>query len=411
MPDVCLYFQVHQPNRLIPYDFFRIGEHAFYEDDGLNGEVLSKVAEKCYLPANALFKKAIKESKGRFRMALSISGTVIEQMAHHRPDVLKSFQELVATGNVELLAETYYHSLAILHSKKEFERQVERHLDILEDTFQVRPRVFRNTELIYNNAIAAQAETMGFDGILAEGVPWVLNGQSPNFLYRAPHVSQLKTILRNVGLSDDLGFRFSDKNWSEYPLTPEKFAGWLKKAPGDVVNLFLDYETIGEHQWKDTGIFEFWEKLPEAVLDQNIKWVTPGEVVDMFRATKEYDCHWPTSWADAERDLSAWTGNVMQQEAIAKIHRLEEEVLAAKDPDLAHVWAKMQTSDHFYWMSTKSGTDGSVHQYFSPYGSPYDGYIYFMNALADLQIRLKRIREAKAENAEDEVEESVPAAT
>jgi alpha-amylase len=395
MPDVCLYFQVHQPNRLIPYDFFRIGEHAFYEDDGLNGEVLSKVAEKCYLPANALFQKAIKATNGRFRMALSISGTVIEQMAHHRPDVLKSFQDLVATGNVELLAETYYHSLAILHSKKEFERQVERHLEILEDTFHVRPRVFRNTELIYNNAIAAQTETMGFDGILAEGVPWVLNGQLPNYLYRAPHVSQLKTILRNVGLSDDLGFRFSDQNWSEWPLTPEKFAGWLKKAPGDVVNLFLDYETIGEHQWKDTGIFDFWEKLPEAVLDEDIKWITPGEVVDLFRASKEYDCHWPTSWADAERDLSAWTGNVMQQEAIAKIHRLEEEVLAAKDPDLAHVWAKMQTSDHFYWMSTKSGTDGNVHQYFSPYGSPYDGYIYFMNALADLQIRLKRIREAK----------------
>ena len=406
MPDVCLYFQVHQPNRLIPYDFFRIGEHAFYEDDGLNGEVLSKVSEKCYLPANAIFQKAIEDSKGRFRMALSISGTVIEQMAHHRPDVLKSFQDLVATGNVELLAETYYHSLAILHSKKEFERQVDKHLEILEDTFHVRPRVFRNTELIYNNAIAAQAETMGFDGILAEGVPWVLNGQSPNHLYRAPHVSQLKTILRNVGLSDDLGFRFSDKTWSEYPLSPEKFAGWLAKAPGDVVNLFLDYETIGEHQWKDTGIFDFWSALPEAVLDQDIKWLTPGEIVDIFRASKEYDCHWPTSWADAERDLSAWTGNVMQQEAIAKIHRLEEEVLAAKDPDLAHVWAKMQTSDHFYWMSTKGGTDGSVHQYFSPYGSPYDGYIYFMNALADLQIRLKRLREEKAIPAPTPHEES-----
>ncbi|MCW1923357.1 glycoside hydrolase family 57 protein [Luteolibacter arcticus] len=393
MPHTCLYFQVHQPNRLIPYDFFRIGQHAFYEDDGLNAEILSKVAEKCYLPANALFKKAIEETHGRFRMTLSISGTVIEQMQHHRPDVLKSFQDLVATGSVELLAETYYHSLAILHSKKEFERQVERHLETLESVFHVRPRVFRNTELIYNNAIAAQAETMGFDGIMAEGVPWVLNGQSANHVYRAPYVTRLKTMLRNASLSDDLGFRFSDKNWSEWPLTPEKFAGWVKKAPGDVVNLFMDYETIGEHHWKDTGVFEFWEKLPEAMLDEGLHWVTPGEVVDLFSATREYDCHWPTSWADAERDLSAWTGNVMQQEAIAKIHRLEEEVLAAKDPDLAHVWAKLQTSDHFYWMSTKDGTDGSVHQYFSPYGSPYDAYIYFMNALGDLQVRLRRIRE------------------
>jgi alpha-amylase len=395
MPHACLYFQVHQPNRLIPYDFFRIGQHAFYEDDGLNAEVLSKVAEKCYLPVNALFKKAIEKTHGRFRMTLSISGTVIEQMQHHRPDVLKSFQDLVATGSVELLAETYYHSLAILHSKKEFERQVERHLETLESVFHVRPRVFRNTELIYNNAIAAQAETMGFDGIMAEGVPWVLNGQSPNHVYRAPYVTRLKTLLRNAPLSDDLGFRFSDQNWSEWPLTPEKFAGWVKQAPGDVVNLFMDYETIGEHQWKDSGVFEFWEKLPEVMLDQGVHWVTPGEVVDLFSAHREYDCHWPTSWADAERDLSAWTGNVMQQEAIAKIHRLEEEVLAAKDPDLAHVWAKLQTSDHFYWMSTKGGTDGSVHQYFSPYSSPYDAYIYFMNALGDLQVRLRRIREER----------------
>jgi alpha-amylase len=395
MPHTCLYFQVHQPNRLIPYDFFRIGQHAFYEDDGLNAEVLSKVAEKCYLPTNALFKEIIEKTHGRFRMALSISGTVIEQMQHHRPDVLKSFQDLVATGSVELLAETYYHSLAILHSKKEFERQVERHLETLESVFHVRPRVFRNTELIYNNAIAAQAETMGFDGIMAEGVPWVLNGQSPNFVYRAPYVTRLKTLLRNAPLSDDLGFRFSDQNWAEWPLTPEKFAGWVKQAPGDVVNLFMDYETIGEHQWKDTGVFNFWERLPEVMLDEGVHWVTPGEVVDLFSATREYDCHWPTSWADAERDLSAWTGNVMQQEAIAKIHRLEEEVLAAKDPDLAHVWAKLQTSDHFYWMSTKGGTDGSVHQYFSPYSSPYDAYIYFMNALGDLQVRLRRIREQR----------------
>jgi alpha-amylase len=396
MPDVCLYFQVHQPHRLIPYDFFRIGEHAYYEDDTLNGEVLSKVAEKSYLPANAMFKRLIQESHGQFRMALSISGVVLEQMETHRPDVLESFRELVATGGVELLAETYYHSLAIVHSKKEFERQVELHLEKLEDVFKVRPRVFRNTELIYNNAIAAQAETMGFDGILGEGVPWVLNGKSPNFLYRAPHVSQLKTLLRNHTMSDDIGFRFSDRSWSEWPLTPEKFASWLKDSPGDVVNLFMDYETIGEHQWADTGIFEFWEKLPQAVVDEDIRWVTPSEVVDLYRASQEYDCHWPTSWADAERDLSAWMGNVMQQEAIAKIHRLEDEVLAVKDPELAHAWAKMQTSDHFYWMSTKGGTDGGVHQYFSPYGSPYDAYIYFMNALADLQIRLKRAQEKAA---------------
>lgn len=398
MPDICLYFQVHQPNRLIPYDFFRIGEHAFYEDDGMNASILNKVAEKCYLPANRMFKKLIEESEGRFRMALSISGTVIEQLEQHRPDVLESFQELVATGGVEILAETYYHSLSFVHSNKEFERQVEMHLEKIEDVFSVRPRVFRNTELIYNNAIAAQAETMGFDGVIAEGVEWTLNGQSPNFLYRAPTTARIKTLLRNIPLSDDLGFRFSDKSWKEYPLTPEKMAEWIMDSPGDVVNLFMDYESIGEHQWEDTGIFDFWEKLPEAVIEAGSQWVTPTEAVEVYRASREYDCHFITSWADAERDLSAWMGNVMQQEAIAKVHRLEQEILAVRDPDLTHTWAKMQTSDHFYWMSTKGGTDGSVHSYFTPYPSPYDAYIYFMNVLADLQIRLRRAQEKAAGN-------------
>jgi alpha-amylase len=390
MPDACLYFQVHQPNRLIPYDFFRIGEHAYYEDDGLNAGILNKVAEKCYLPANRMFKQLIREHHGRFRMAMSISGTVIEQLERHRPDVLDSFRELVATGGVELLAETYYHSLAFVHSKKEFERQVDLHLQKLEDVFSVRPRVFRNTELIYNNAIAAQAETLGFDGVIAEGVTRTLAGQSPNFLYRAPETARIRTLLRNVALSDDLAFRFSDRNWSEYPLTPEKFAEWVAASDGDVLNLFMDYEAIGEHQWQDTGVFDFWNALPAAVIEAGSQWVTPTEAVTLYRASREYDCQLLTSWADAERDLSAWMGNVMQQEAIAKIHRLEEQVLAAKDPELTHIWAKMQTSDHFYWMSTKSGTDGNVHEYFTPYPSPYDAYIYFMNALADLQIRLKK---------------------
>ncbi len=393
MPDACLFFQVHQPFRLIPYDFFRIGEHAFYEDDGLNARILNKVAERCYLPANAMFRRLIEEHGGRFRLALSISGTAIEQMERHRPDVLESFQELVATGGVELLAETYYHSLAFVHSTKEFERQVELHLDKLEAVFHVRPRVFRNTELIYNNAIAAQAETLGFEGILAEGVPWTLNGQSPNFLYRAPDTARIKTLLRNIPLSDDLAFRYSDPNWCERPLTADKFAAWLAACDGDVVNLCMDYESIGEHQGKDSGIFDFWRALPEAVIEAGSQWVTPTEAVTLYRAAREYDCHFLTSWADGERDLSAWAGNPMQQEALAKIHRLEQAVLDAKDPDLAATWAKMQTSDHFYWMSTKDGTDGDVHTYFTPYPSPYDAYIYFMNALADLQIRLRERRQ------------------
>ena len=399
MPDVCLYFQVHQPNRLLPYDFFRIGENAMYEDDAMNAAILDKVSEKCYLPANRMFKRLIEENHGRFRMAMSISGTLIEQLQRYRPDVLESFQELVASGGVELLAETYYHSLSFVHSNKEFDRQVDMHLQLIEEVFAVRPRVFRNTELIYNDAIAAKSETMGFDGVIAEGVEWNLDGHSPNFLYRAPETARIKTLLRNSTLSDDLSFRFSDKTWSEYPLTPEKFAGWLAKADGDVVNLFMDYENIGEHQWEDTGVFDFWKAMPEAVDDAGLQWVTPSEAVDLYRASREYSSRFLTSWADTERDLSAWMGNVMQQEAIAKVHRLEQEILAVNDPDLTHTWAKMQTSDHFYWMSTKGGTDGSVHEYFTPYPSPYDAYIYFMNVLADLQIRLRRAQEQKGLSA------------
>lgn len=396
MPDVCLYFQVHQPNRLLSYDFFKIGENALYEDEGMNAGILDKVAEKCYLPANRMFQRLIEENEGRFRMAMSISGVVIEQMERYRPDVLESFRSLVASGGVELLAETYYHSLAFVHSNKEFDRQVDMHLDKIEEVFHVRPRVFRNTELIYNDAIAAKAETMGFDGVLAEGIGTNLAGQSPNFLYRAPTTARIKTLLRNIPLSDDLGFRFSDRSWKEYPLGPAKFAGWLAECDGDVVNLFMDYESIGEHQPEAGGIFAFWEGMPAALDEAGLQWVTPSEAVDVYRAARDYSSRTISSWADSERDLSAWMGNVMQQEAIAKVHRLEQEILAVNDDRLTDTWAKMQTSDHFYWMSTKGGTDGSVHSYFTPYPSPYDAYIYFMNVLADLQIRLRRAQEEES---------------
>jgi alpha-amylase len=395
MPDVCLYFQVHQPNRLLPSESVIAGENANHENDSLNAGILSKIADNCYLPANQLFKRLIAQNEGRFRIAISISGTVIEQMQRFRPDVLASFQELVATGGVELLAETYYHSLAFVHSNKEFDRQVELHLEKLEEVFQIRPRVFRNTELIYNDAIAAKAETMGFDGIIAEGVSHVLDRHSPNFLYRAPTTARIKTLLRNTTLSDDLGFRYSDPNWLEYPLTAKKFANWLANCDGDIVNLCLDYENIGEHQNKLTGIFDFWEAIPEALSEAGLQWVTPTEAVDLYRASREYSCGSLTSWADSERDLSAWMGNAMQQEAIQKIHRLEAEVLAVNDPVLTDYWAKMQTSDHFYWMSTKDGTDGKVHTYFTPYPSSEHAYRYFMNALSDLQARIHRAQGIK----------------
>lgn len=386
MPDVCLYFQVHQPHRLLA----AVPEGGIdppYEDDALNREILNRVADNCYLPANAMFKKRIQESHGLFRMALSITGTVIEQFRKFRPDVLESFQELVATGGVELLAETHSHSLAFVYSEKEFQRQIDLHLDLMEECFSVRPSVLRNSELIYNNAIAAKAETLGFDGIIAEGTPAFIGAHSPNFLYRAPDTARIKTLLRNHPLSNDLAFRFSDPSWGGYPLTWEKFSTWINQSPGDLVNLFMDYESIGEHQKKEQGIYEFWRKVPEILVESGSQWVTPSEAVSIYPAKNEYNCTEITSWADAERDLSAWTGNDWQKEAVAKIRALEEPIMASGETSLIDAWARLQSSDHLYWMSTKGGSDGAVTNYFSPYKSPQIAHEVFMRALTDLQKR------------------------
>lgn len=388
MPDVCLYFQVHQPDRLLPCDALRSAKCLSPEDDALNASILGRVAEKCYLPANRMFQRLIEKHAGRFRIAMSISGSVIDQMARHRPDVLESFRDLVSCGGVELLAETYHHSLAFVHSNKEFDRQVDQHLEKLEEVFHVRPRVFRNTGLIYNDAIAAKAETMGFDGILAEGVDSNLRGSSPNHLYRAPQTARIRTLLRNTRLSDDLGFRFSDRNWADYPLTAEKFTSWLVNSPGDVVNLFMGYETIGEHHTKESGIFRFWEALPDALEEAGLQWVTPTEAVDLYRATREYPCSNLTSWTDSERDLSGWIGNPMQDEAFSKLGAMEKPVLATRDPALLDAWAKLQTSNHFQWMSTKVGPDGGASSLLIPYDGPDDAHRRFMLALEHLESRV-----------------------
>ncbi len=383
MPDVCLYFQVHQPHRLAA----GAPGPPPYEDDALNREILNRVADNCYLPANEMFKKLIVESHGLFRMALSMSGTVIEQFRKFRPDVLESFQQLVATGGVELLAETYYHSLAFVYSDKEFQRQVDMHLDLMEECFSVRPRVFRNAELIYNNAIAAKAETLGFEGILAEGTPAFTGSHSPNFVYRAPDTARINTLLRNHTLSNDLAFRFSDPSWGGYPLTWEKFTAWINQSPGDIVNLFMDYESIGEHQKEAQGIYEFWRKVPEILIESGSQWVTPAEAVAIYPAKEEYDCEKITSWADAERDLSAWTGNAMQKEALAAISSLGEKVIATGDETLISTYGRLQSSDHLYWMSTKGGADGEVKNYFSPYKSAEEAHRIFMAAIADLSFK------------------------
>jgi alpha-amylase len=299
--------------------------------------------------------------------------------------VLESFQKLVAAGGVELLAETWYHSLAFLHSNREFDRQVDLHLEKMEELFHVRPRVFRNTELIYNDAIAAKAETMGFDGVIAEGVPGQLYDMSPNFLYRAPGTARIRTLPRNAGLSDDLGFRLADPTWCEYPLTPHKFADWMAGCPGDVVNLFMGYETLGSLAGDDATALHFWEALPEALIDAGLQWVTPSEAVDLYRASREYACPQLTSWTDLERDLSAWTGNPHQREALARVHGLEKSIHASADPELLASWANLQTSNHFHWMSTKGGLAGGWRSRVTPYRDTADAHARFLAALDQLE--------------------------
>ena len=388
MPELCLYFQAHQPNRLKNYSFFDIGKDPFYENDDLNRDILSGVSDRCYIPANNLFTDLIEQNPGKVKLAMSLSGVFLEQLEHHRPDVLASFQDLVATGGVELLCETYYHSLCYRASGQEFARQVEKQMETIKRLFNQTPTIFRHTELIYFNELAAFIEGLGFQAQLAEGVERVLQGRSPNHLYQAPNVKSMKTILRNDALSDDVAFRFADPNWVGYPLTPKGYATWVKASGGDFAGIFLDYETIGEHIHRSSGIFEFWRELPAALASEKITMTTPSEALAKYKVRGIYDCHEPTSWADTAKDLSAWKSNPMQEEAKAKILSLEKAVKSHDNPDLLHQWSKMQTSDHFYYMCTKGGTDGEVHEHFSPYPSPYDAYLNFMNALSDLQVRV-----------------------
>jgi len=387
MPSVCFYFQVHQPTRLRHYTVFDTDDRYF--DENKNAAICRKVANKCYLPMNRLLLKLIHQHKGRFRIAFSLTGVVLEQLERYAPEVLSTFHALAETGCVEFLAETYYHSLSFLYSRREFVEQVKRHMEAMESLFGQTPTVFRNTELIYNNDLALLIEAMGcFDAILAEGADHVLGYRNANFVYRPKGCRHAKLLMKNYSLSDDVAFRFSNRQWAEWPLTAEKFARWINAVNGNgqVVNLFMDYETFGEHQWEDTGIFDFMRHLPDEVLrhpDNNF--LTPSEVAARYEAMDTVDVPHVVSWADTERDLSAWLGNPMQSNAIHELYRLEKKIKRAGDPQVLSDWRKLQTSDHFYYMCTKYFADGDVHKYFNPYDSPYDSYINFMNVLDHLQ--------------------------
>ncbi len=389
MPSVCFYFQVHQPMRLRHYTVF--DRDSEYFDDHKNGAICRKVAHKCYLPANRLLLEIIRRFRGKFRISYSITGVLLEQLERYAPEVMSTFDALAETGCVEFLAETYYHSLSFLYSREEFAEQINKHVEAINYFFRQKPRVFRNTELIYNNELAALIESMdSFDAIISEGADHILGFRSPNFVYQPRGCSKLKLLLKNYSLSDDIAFRFSNRNWPQWPLTADKFARWISNVNGNgnVVNLFMDYETFGEHQWEDTGIFDFMRHLPEEILkhpDNNFK--TPSEVVQCYGSTGTVDVPHIISWADMERDLSAWVGNAMQSNAIHELYRIEKKIKMTGDEKIISDWRKLQASDHFYYMCTKYFSDGDVHKYFNPYDSPYDSYINFMNVLDHLQSR------------------------
>ena len=391
MPSICFYFQVHQPYRLRHYSFFDIGQDHFYEDVEANRTILDKVARKCYLPMNALLLKMIKRWEGRFKVSFSISGVAIDQFAEYQPEIIDSFRALADTGCAELISETYAHSLAALFDPDEFRAQVKMHDDLLMKHFGVTPHVFRNTELIYRNDIAQMVEDMGYDAILTEGADHILGWRSPNFMYSPQSCNRLKLMLKNYRLSDDIAFRFSNRGWEEWPLTTEKFANWAHavNGNGELINLFMDYETFGEHQWAETGIFDFMEALPAAIFTSpDMDFVTPSEAAKRYSPVAKVDVPNAISWADVERDLTAWLGNDMERDAIEACYALKDKVMATGDEGVIRTWRRLQTSDHFYYMCTKWFSDGDVHKYFNPYGTPYDAYINYMNVLSDFGMSL-----------------------
>lgn len=392
MKTVCFYFQVHQPWRLKTYRFFNMGNDHNYLDDFTNRSIMQKVARECYLPMNALLLNLIKKYDGALRCTFSITGSAVEQFKAYAPEVLESFKRLAETGCVEFLGETYSHSLSSLYSVEEFKQEVKLHSQMLKEEFGVKPTAFRNTELIYSDDIAKAVEGMGFKTMLAEGARHILGWKSPNFVYTDANDNKLRLLLRNYKLSDDIAFRFSNEGWDQWPLTADKFAQWVAAENGDVVNLFMDYETFGEHQKSSTGIFDFMKALPEALLATGeVEFATASEASKKLQPVAVLHCPYAMSWADEERDVTAWLGNDLQNEAFQKLYSLAPRIKKVKNKDFEYVWHFMQNSDHFYYMATKWFSDGDVHSYFNPYDSAYEAFINYMNVLADFEIELNKL--------------------
>jgi alpha-amylase len=392
MNTICLYFQIHQPFRFRRYRFFDIGTNHYYYDDYTNESTLIQTATRSYLPANKIILDLIKEYGSRFKVAFSISGSAIDQFKLYAPEVLESFKQLAQTGCVEFLSETYSHSLVSMYSRQEFENQVKAHEKLILETFGKKPVVFRNTELIYSDQIGAWVADMGYKAMITEGAKHILGWKNPDYLYCNALNPRLKLLLRNYRLSDDISLRFSDQSWSEYPLTSEKYVSWIKSTDSreDVVNIFMDYATLGENQRKETGVFEFFQHFVKQSIESNLNFSTPSEVADKFQPVSALNVPYPISWADEERDLTAWLGNELQNEAFKKLYDLVPLVNATNDNQILVDWKFIQNSDHLYYMCTKFFSDGQIHKYTNPYASPYDAFINFMNVLSDFRLRLEK---------------------
>lgn len=403
MKTVCLNFQIHQPFRYRKYRFFDIGNDAYYYDDFANETIMHKVVTQSYLPANKIILEQILKYKGKFKVTYSISGVALDQFKLYAPEVIESFAELAATGCVEFLSETYANSLVSMADSHFFESQVKAHDDLIEELFGQRPKVFRNTELIYSDEIGDLVHRMGFEAMITEGAKHILGWKSPNYLYCNALNPRLKVLMRNFRFSDDLSFRFSNKGWNEFPLTAEKYAGWMSSLPKaeEVVTIFINYETFGQLHPKSSGIFDFLKKLPDAVLKTGqLNFSTPSEVVANLQPVSSIHVPYPISWADEERDLSAWLGNELQKEAFDKLYQLKERMRNCTEVTILKDWDYLQTNDHFYYMCTKFFSDGEVHKYFNPYNTPYEAFINYMNVLSDFKIRLNAVVPKSAKDLE-----------
>lgn len=402
MTAVCLYFQIHQPFRLKRYRFFDIGNDHYYYDDFANEEIISRIAQRAYLPANDLLLQMINDSDHKFKVAFSITGMALEQFQLYVPEFIDSMKKLVDTGCVEFVSETYNHSLASLVDPEEFKKQVEQHDKLIYELFGQKPKVFRNTELIYNDEIAALIADMGFKATLTEGAKHILGWKSPNYMYSSAGAPKMKLLMKNSKLSDDLTFRFSDSSWHEYPLTADKYIDWIAQSPKEeqIINIAINYETIGDVQPRESGIFDFFRAIPRFAKEKGVEFWTPSEAVAKLKSVDSISVTHPISCADEARDISAWLGNQLQNEAFKKLYSVSERVHLCSDPRLLQDWSYLQSSDHFFYMSTKHFNDGAVHSLFSPYDSPYQAFTNYMNVLADFIVRVEEQYPLSIENEE-----------